>query len=296
MRVNENDKHIRNQCSLVVRVDGDEIEIPVTFGMTNDEICSLYPFLLPILNQKIENPAIQFSRQEKSGMFADLTKEEYSARLARIMKQSKFWYDKPDAGLLEIAVRFACDLKLKGISELSSLFGSDKSEAIAIKPVTQEEAVEIMRQLNLDVSEEPDKGKKSYEDYIDDGDMVDHRDLFTSRATDVDALIDNISEHNEVDIAKVMSESVSDEDVSKYVSDYKGIEISDETVENGVLKSSNQHVVSDNTLYDVNDDLDGTPVSDEYDETDEDEAYDDYDPDDFDESDIVDLSNYSGDE
>ena len=152
MRVDNNDNaYTRNQCSLVIRVDGEEIEIPVTFGMTADEIRMLYPFLLPMLNDKILNPAVQFVKANEQGLLSDLTDEEYRNELIRVTEQSKYWYEKPSAGLLDIAVRFAVDIKMKGIEDLDFIFNRSASyDPMKIKPLTEMEANTIMQKLRID--------------------------------------------------------------------------------------------------------------------------------------------------
>ena len=66
-----------NQCSITIRVDGEEIEIPIDFGHTADEIRKIYPFLLPLVQEKIKNPAIEFGEKVKQHVFDDYTDEEY---------------------------------------------------------------------------------------------------------------------------------------------------------------------------------------------------------------------------
>lgn len=281
----DNNEYIRNQCSLIIRVDGDELEIPVTFGMTSDEIRALYPFLLPILNQKIENPMIQFNREEKRGVFADLSKEEYTAKLMRVVKQAKFWYDKSDAGLLDIAVRFACDLKLKGIAELSSIFGLTQDEAISVKPVTHEEAIIIMRQLNL-TDEEP----ISQED-DDTAEFADEQAVYVNmtpvaRAVNVDALVDSLEDTGPFDIKEQIAKDIGGIDKSYYVKEYEPATLSEDDIENGLLKSSRNYGET-SVVDDDYEELDGTPVIEEeleYDVSDDDEYYDD---DDFEETDFM---------
>lgn len=214
MRVSsEDNKYIRNQCSLVVRADGQEIEIPVTFGMTADEIRAIYPFLLPILNQKIENPAIQFSRSTKHGMFTELTEDEYNAELCKVMEQSKFWYDKSEAGLLDIAVRFALDMQMRGITTLSSIFASNNGIPVKVRPVTKDEAVEIMRRLHI---EAPD----DIEDITGDKDFVDDR----VEADDFDGInFDKVNDDIDLD------DETSADTTSKAVSTYL-----DSAAQNGV--------------------------------------------------------------
>lgn len=170
MRVDSENVYVKNQCSLVIRVDGDEIEIPVTFGMTADEIRMIYPFLLPLVNAKILNPAVQFVKANEQGLLADLSEEDYRNELIRVTEQSKYWYEKPEAGLLDIAVRFAIDLKMKGIEDLDFIFNrAPVYDPMKIKPLTELEANMIMEKLHIvgtdkDLDAFAELGKDSYAD------------------------------------------------------------------------------------------------------------------------------------
>lgn len=142
---------VRNQCSFVIRVDGEELEIPVSFGMTSDEIRTLYPFILPLANTKIPNPAVQFNEEVERGTYVPENEDEYNQMLIKCNEQSKFWYGKSEASLLDIAVRFALDIKLKGISELADIFDSSKvGENVKAVPISDEETEEIIHMLGIE--------------------------------------------------------------------------------------------------------------------------------------------------
>lgn len=276
----ENNDYVKNQCSLVVRVDGNEIEIPVTFGMTSDEIRMVYPFLASILNNKIENPAMQFSRSKERGEFADLTEEEYNAELQRVVAQSQYWYEKPEAGLLDVAIRFALDIKMKGISDLQNVFSSTPAyRPFKLRPVTEEEASVIMRRLKLDddipAEDLPDAGDINVEDDLSDIRTetqadTDDNDIESEADADAD---DNISEamSESDDIAsddntmqldpksvddllndafgvtqisdeqvvesfeETMRKDLENVDASRYQTEYKPTELSDEQIKDGML-------------------------------------------------------------
>lgn len=150
------EENMQNQCSVVIRIDGKQIEIPVTFGMTSDEIRMVYPFLLQMMNDKLENPIMQFNRAKERGDFNSMPEDEYNRQLHRVVSQARYWYEKPEAGLLDIAMRFAVDIKLRGISDLESLFRIvPEYRPYDIRPVTEEEAFKILQNLKL-ADETPD--------------------------------------------------------------------------------------------------------------------------------------------
>lgn len=315
MRIRESDeKYVRNQCSLVIRVNGEETEIPVTFGMTSDEILMIYPFLMQLVNEKIENPALQFSRNEERGLYSNLSKEEYDAELCRMMAQSKFWYKKPEAGLLDIAIRFALDLKLKGFTELVDVFGqSSATESIKIKPLTQEEASVIMRQLNL---EEPDQSEtldNPDESVIDNSDITENREYedvaVTENSSDDEQLITSSTANIHLDetfgaeeepesqsepvnplegqtLEEVAQADLENIDVSKYQSTYEVSELSEDDIRDGLLVRDGD-TESDEIVSEESDSNDNAVVESQdelYEPIDEDEVddIDDYDLDEID--------------
>lgn len=145
------DSYSRNQCSLMIRVDDESIEVPVNFGMTADEIKRLYPYLLQYASMPIKNPVVAFNETAKSGVFNDVTDEDYEKMIARMNEQSRFWFDKSDASLLDIAIRFALDIKLRGIAELADIFEPvSVIESVKVEPITDDEAEKIISEMGLE--------------------------------------------------------------------------------------------------------------------------------------------------
>lgn len=161
----------RNQCSLLIRVDGEELEVPCNFGLTAQEIKVIYPHLAEIANKKIKNPALTFAEKAKEGAFNDLTDEEYADLVDSYRKQAGFWYQKPEASLLDIAIRLALDIYFKDIQEVMDVFETvtpvDRIQTSGF--LSTEEADRILKENNMtedaktpvDVSDENDVEKGS---------------------------------------------------------------------------------------------------------------------------------------
>lgn len=146
------ENYFRNQCSLIIRIDGEELEVPVNFGLTADEIRAIYPYCAKLANTKIPNPAMKFEADAKDGRFAEMSEEEYAAEVERISKQSEFWYQKPNASLLELAIRMALDIQFKGIQSIQDAFATvTPFENIKVKEtVSTEEATKILKEAGME--------------------------------------------------------------------------------------------------------------------------------------------------
>lgn len=161
----------RNQCSLLIRVDGQELEIPCNFGLTAQEIKAIYPHLAEIANKKMKNPALSFEEKSKRGDFNDLPEAEYADLLDAYRKQAAYWYQKPEASLLDVAIRLALDIYFKDIQEIQDAFETvTPFERIKTSgSVSTEEADRILENTNMtedtkvqaDVSDESDVKKGS---------------------------------------------------------------------------------------------------------------------------------------
>lgn len=142
----------RNQCSLLIRVDGNELEIPVNFGLTADEIRAIYPYCAKLANTKIPNPTLKFVKDVRDGLYNDMSNEEYAEVLKKIRSQSDFWYQKSEASLLELAIRFALDIQFKDISAIQDVFSTvTPFENIKVKEtVSKEEAAKILKETGME--------------------------------------------------------------------------------------------------------------------------------------------------
>lgn len=147
----------RNQCSVMIRVDGDEIEIPVNFGLTADEIKRIYPFLLEYASTPIKNPAVDFSYETDLGKFGDETDAEHQKHLDSVKQAASYWYDKASASLLDIAMRFAVDIKLKGIESLNDIFNPVSIiESTKVEPLSPAETEAVIKDMKLETDTDKD--------------------------------------------------------------------------------------------------------------------------------------------
>ena len=308
MAVNNDEKYSRNQCSFVIRVDGDELEIPVNFGMTADEIKALYPFILPLANTKIKSPAVEFAQKGRNGAFNDVTDEDYDVLLKKTKLQSKFWFDKTEASLLDLAVRFAIDIKLKGIEELADIFDTPTSvESIKTEPISETEAQDIIRTMGLETATDYEHDPGDEQDIplgiagslnvnlYDSGEEEDYL------SQELDAL--EAKEDVQDKFAQIL-ENESEFDEERYKSNYKAGKFDESRVKDGLLDMYDTDNES-KSLFDKMDEEDGLfaePDEDEDDfgeDIDEDEGSFDNDipfDEDFDESNDVDFADEDGEE
>lgn len=235
MRANNESVLLRNQCSFLVRIDGEELEIPINFGLSADEIRQLYPFILAIANTKVENPAIVFANETKYGKYNDASDEEYSDLLVKMKAQSKFWYDKPEASLLDIAVRFALDIKMKGIAELASIFEVvSPLESIKAEPISDAESDLIISRLHLETAADHmhDSGEKTLDSGVGGNNTV---NIYNSEDTD-EFFSEDLDKAvlNGTKFEKIMADNLSEHSSDEYINPINP-SIADQ-IEGGVMK------------------------------------------------------------
>lgn len=146
------ENYSRNQCTLLIRIDDQALEIPVNFGLTAQEIRTIYPYLAKLANTKIPNPALQFADESKNGKYDDLNEAEYSQLVEKMHGQSEYWYQKPEASLLDLAIRLALDIQFKGIPEIQDAFATvTPFERIKTETtVSKEEAAKILKETGME--------------------------------------------------------------------------------------------------------------------------------------------------
>ena len=102
-----------SKFELHVESDGNVLDIPINFGMTDDEVRKIYPYLLSVSRME-DNPMINFARLQESGEINKYTPEQQQKYEIWASRMSKYWYGKPSASLLDVAIGLAIDMKFHG--------------------------------------------------------------------------------------------------------------------------------------------------------------------------------------
>lgn len=237
------ENYSRNQCTLLIRVDGNELEIPVNFGLSANEIKAIYPYLAKLANTEIVNPALKFADEYAEGRYTDLSETEYAELVEVYHKQSEYWYQKPKASLLDLAIRFALDIQFKGIQEIQDAFSTvTPFEHIkTAQTVSKEEATTILKEAGMeaDAETEADMDEKDVEMGIAGNVPVD----IYGTGDDGDFLSKELDEMNAAHIEdrfeKIINDNISDGKTDipdRYKSNYKAGGFSEEQIdENGLL-------------------------------------------------------------
>lgn len=63
---------------------------------------NVYQLFVQLTSKKMKNPAIEFTKKAKDGVFDNMTDEDYQDALAKVEQQSKLWEDKPEIDLLTL--------------------------------------------------------------------------------------------------------------------------------------------------------------------------------------------------
>lgn len=103
-----------SKCELLVEIDGNELHVPINFGMTDDEVRKIYPHLLSISRVE-DNPMLSYDAMKESGKldeYPDELRERYEKWAKRM---SHYWYNKPSTSLLDVAIGLAIDMKFNGV-------------------------------------------------------------------------------------------------------------------------------------------------------------------------------------
>ena len=255
------EEHAYNQCSIIIRVDGKETEIPINFGMTADEIKQIYPFLLPLVNQKVENPCIEFTKKANAGAYDTLPENEYSEMVTMMGKQSKYWYDKPEASILELAMRFALDIKLRNFDDLIYLFDvSDRTDAIKPAKLSEEETTKVLREMKLETPDEYQKdagnehdvessvsGKLSFNIY--GSDVADEKYSQTLDDMEKKLISDDVFE-------SIVKEDTKNIDTERYKSTYKPGRYDESVVQDGRVNIYPDETEEEGSLFEERSDND----------------------------------------
>lgn len=252
------ENYSRNQCALVLRMDGEEMYIPLDFGRSLDEVRAIYPYLLEMFQSRIANPAVKFQADVAAGKYEGMPKEEYYAKLELMKKASMLFYNRAEENLLTVAIRFAVDMKLRGVDELYWLFETvappERINAKALRPDEAERVLDEHRMVH------------PVEREFDAGDEVDVApgiggglgvDIY-GEGTDKDpfsTVLDELEAAQPLGADRFEEAISGDADPGKYKSGYeKGKALPEKDVKGGLL-----HIYDEGTsgVFDELDRLDG---------------------------------------
>lgn len=229
--------YTRNQCVLVIRVDGEEIECPINFGLTADEIRELYPFLLQFASSKLRNPAVDFIKDSKDGKYTEFSDEAYTAMTERIQKQSQAWYGKHEDSLLNLAIRFAIDMKLRGYGYLYDLYlGADKPvlKNNAVPDASVDEDIDLEDE-DIDVDLEPtiaagSGGNVNFSLY---GHNDESADFLSDELDKMESKLE-VRDHFR-DVIERDVQGVTDSDPDRYDTEYKAGQFKENQMQDGLI-------------------------------------------------------------
>lgn len=102
-----------SKCELHVEIDGNELNIPINFGMTDEEVRKIYPYLLTVSSVE-NNPMTGYVALKESGKLDEYPDELRTRYETWAKRMSKYWYDKPTTSLLDVAIGLAIDMKYHG--------------------------------------------------------------------------------------------------------------------------------------------------------------------------------------
>lgn len=102
-----------SKFELHIESDGNELNIPINLGMSDEEVRKIYPYLLSISRME-DNPMIKFAKMQESGEINKYTPEEQEKYEMWANRMSRYWYGKPSTSLLDIAIGLAIDMKFHG--------------------------------------------------------------------------------------------------------------------------------------------------------------------------------------
>lgn len=100
-----------SSCELRIKIDGNELNIPINFGMSDDEVRKLYPYMLKISRME-DNPLPALLAKKEAGEF-DGDEAAYDETLRKTEELARYWYDKPTSSLLDIGIGIAIDLYMR---------------------------------------------------------------------------------------------------------------------------------------------------------------------------------------
>lgn len=147
-----------SSCELVVKIDGNTLNIPINFHMSDSEVRKLYPHLLEVARVE-ENPMTDFLARKAAGEFSNLSEDEYADVLSKTEKLARYWYDRPATSLLDVGIGIALDMAIRNKkidvdtfldkkAEIDTMYDPSVAETEA-SSVSESEADSIEKKYNI---------------------------------------------------------------------------------------------------------------------------------------------------
>jgi hypothetical protein len=146
-----------SKCELMIHIDGNKLNIPINFGMSDEEVRKIYPYLLS-LSKMEDNPMAKLYKMVENGDFDDAPEEEYQACLEYTERLAKYWYNKPSTSILDVAIGMAIDMKLNGKiftmkTPVEDIMSKQPAENADEEDVAENEDGEVKSELEEDLPE-----------------------------------------------------------------------------------------------------------------------------------------------
>lgn len=103
-----------SKCELHIEIDGNTLNVPLNFGMTDEEVRKIYPYLLSVSSLE-NNPMIGYAALKESGKLDEYPEELRNRYEKWAKRMSQYWFGKPTTSLFDVALNLALDMKYHGV-------------------------------------------------------------------------------------------------------------------------------------------------------------------------------------
>lgn len=146
-----------SKCELLVQMDGQELRIPINFGMSDVDVRKIYPYLLS-MSRIEDNPMAAFQARKDAGEFKDMSPDAYEAALQNAEKMARYWYERPTSSIMDVAIGIGIDFALrKGQIEIDPLMQEPAVNTLSDyavadqenKPLSPNETIAVERKYGM---------------------------------------------------------------------------------------------------------------------------------------------------
>lgn len=113
----EEEKELRRTADRV-NMDEKVLETKLDEMWGKVTLYNTYQLFVQLTAKKLKNPAIEFTKRAKAGEFDGVPDEVYSAELAKVEQQAKFWEDKPEVDMLTLYFNATAALPVNSMRRL----------------------------------------------------------------------------------------------------------------------------------------------------------------------------------